>query len=283
MSLSSPKCLAHDETQFRRRRHSAFTVTHGENAPSQRRRHRATTSLGSTNKAQYNLVVRPTTSNTQHFLDRASAATPSTDRSKSKPKKGENEKVSKKQLNTSFERYYSAHLQANKAKINQRKAQHGNSIPKQTFWTHSSESKTSTKRNKGKTKLLDKSKTLQKLKDLKITADDETNNESNNSCEKCDQNEGKIAKGDASFKIKPTLLHNQTTQTNTTVICRLSDKSHVSSTKSFKSFQFAPTPLLSPEQLVIRDSVEKVRRWMKSLPKHFDAIQQVLPPTQQDY
>ncbi|CAK8674739.1 unnamed protein product [Clavelina lepadiformis] len=40
---------------------------------------------------------------------------------------------------------------------------------------------------------------------------------------------------------------------------------------------------LSSDQLVIRESVEKVQRWMKGLPKHFDPIHHVLPPVQQDY
>nr|XP_002119848.1 uncharacterized protein LOC100177526 [Ciona intestinalis] len=41
--------------------------------------------------------------------------------------------------------------------------------------------------------------------------------------------------------------------------------------------------LLSTEQLVIRESVEKVQRWMRTLPKHFHTIHHVLPPVQYDY
>jgi len=41
--------------------------------------------------------------------------------------------------------------------------------------------------------------------------------------------------------------------------------------------------LLTPEQLVIRESVEKVQRWIKTLPRHFDTIHHVLPPVRQDY
>ena len=38
-------------------------------------------------------------------------------------------------------------------------------------------------------------------------------------------------------------------------------------------------PLLSPEQLVMRESIEKVRKWIKTLPNNFDAIYSVSPPT----
>ena len=41
--------------------------------------------------------------------------------------------------------------------------------------------------------------------------------------------------------------------------------------------------LLSSDQLVMRDSVEKVQKWMESLPPHFDTIYHVLPPTKRDY
>lgn len=41
--------------------------------------------------------------------------------------------------------------------------------------------------------------------------------------------------------------------------------------------------VLTPEQLLMRKSVEKVQRWIKTLPSHFNAICPVLPPVQQDY
>lgn len=41
--------------------------------------------------------------------------------------------------------------------------------------------------------------------------------------------------------------------------------------------------LLSSDQLVMRDSVEKVQKWMESLPPHFDTIYHVLPPAKRDY
>ena len=286
MSYSRPKCRPRDEAQLRRRHHS--TLTHVVNSTTKQRQ-RAATSSGSVGSLQFSSTTRPTTSNTQLLLDRTSTATASSDsRPTSISKKDDNEKLSKKQLNTSFERYYSAQLQANKAKIIQRKAERGNAPPRQTFWAHSSESKPLTKRNKCKTKVksAEKTKTLHKLKNLKIeTKDEKTNTHSSSENSTGNQYEhNKVAKGDASSKpTKPTHLQNQTTQTSTTVVCRLSDKSQLSCTKTARSFHYSPKPLLSPEQLVIRDSIEKVRRWMKTLPKHFDAIQQVLPPAQQDY
>lgn len=39
----------------------------------------------------------------------------------------------------------------------------------------------------------------------------------------------------------------------------------------------------SPEEIIMRKSVEKVKRWIEKLPIHFQAIHHVLPPVQQDY
>ena len=43
------------------------------------------------------------------------------------------------------------------------------------------------------------------------------------------------------------------------------------------------TDFLSSDQLAMRESIEKVQRWMKSLPRHFDSIHHVSSPVQQDY
>ena len=40
---------------------------------------------------------------------------------------------------------------------------------------------------------------------------------------------------------------------------------------------------LSTDQLIVRESIEKVQKWLRTLPKHFDAIHHVSSPAQQDY
>ena len=40
---------------------------------------------------------------------------------------------------------------------------------------------------------------------------------------------------------------------------------------------------LTAEQLVARESIEKVQKWLKTLPRHFDTIQEVLPAVRRDY
>ena len=40
---------------------------------------------------------------------------------------------------------------------------------------------------------------------------------------------------------------------------------------------------LTSEQLLTRESIEKVQKWLKTLPKHFDRIEEVLPAVTRDY
>ena len=40
---------------------------------------------------------------------------------------------------------------------------------------------------------------------------------------------------------------------------------------------------LSTDQLLMRESIEKVQKWLRTLPKHFDSIYHISTPAQQDY
>ena len=50
-----------------------------------------------------------------------------------------------------------------------------------------------------------------------------------------------------------------------------------------RNYRTRTTDFLSTDQLIIRESVEKVLKWLRTLPKHFDAIHHVSTPAQQDY
>ena len=296
MSLSNPKCFTRDESFLKRRRRSA--VTHisisNPNYSHYNRKSRAVTSMAPNSKSQFCPIVRPNTCETARSYNRRGG--PSTTRSEKQQKfilkKNEKEKFSKKDLNSCFERYYAAQLQANKARINRKKVFHGNFLPKQTYWNHSNQTTMCHKRiepeNRSSFKIKgssgDKIKCLNKLNDLKIASDsDKTSNFTESEQRK---NVYESPKFSSLSKQDQHLLslRNKTTQTSMLTISRLSDKPELESQKSSKKFRYyTPTPLLSPEQIVMRDSVDKVRRWIETLPKHFDAIQQVSSPTQQDY
>ena len=288
MSSSNENSLVQNGPVFRRRRHSC-SWAHVSTFPVQKQKQHTTSSVQrpklrsatsmSMNKTKMGgPIFRPSSSNlvSKHNKN----VNMKNDNAIQEPNFAE-KKLCRRDINNCFERYYSSQIENDKKKINQTKMSH-NFLPKQTHWTHSYDSALLPKqtdffkKNSKKIKTTS-NKSLHKLKDLKITTENAQKKKLEHSNEKNRKSKEEIENEKTCFQEEKFVsFTNQKDPSKNSIlnVSKITEKTQKETRKPIITFAYSsPIPLTSPEQLIIRDSVEKVSKWIRNLPEEFDAIQ----------